>query len=213
MATAMHSTLTYLKHHHHRAAIEILFQAYQHDPMYQYVFGAEPSNYNNGLRILFQEELAVFEQNQQPIVGAVEGESLLGAAFVLEPHSPLGGNRQWNWRMRMLRIAGVAPTSRLLEKEQRINQALPCKNCHQISALAVAPEWQQQGIGETLLSGMASLVDEHPSSEGCAVFVSNPKLLPWLVGHGYQQVTSIEFSHCQGVLMYRPRRSTIRHGL
>ncbi|MCM2679114.1 GNAT family N-acetyltransferase [Echinimonas agarilytica] len=184
-------------------AASLLYQAYHDDPMFMKVFDASKLAYEQKLRALFREELDVFWQYEQPVIGAFEGETLLGVSCINLPESPLGGERFWNWRMKMLMSAGVVSTGRLIEKEQRIAQAMPNHQCHQLSLIAVAPNYQKQGVGETLLCGVDCLVEEHLNSSGCAIFVSNQNAAHWLNQHGYNAIQELSFSNFEGSLLFK----------
>lgn len=204
MTTALSVGLTYLQSSSSREIGRILYLAYASDPMFRQIFDAPKVNFDASLNALLREELGLLYQLSQPVIGATDGERLLGAACLFEP-GHVTGERQWEWRMRMLMSSGVACTSRYLEKEFRIRQALPSDNCHLLSFLGVLPAARRQGIGETLLTGVESRVEEHPTSEGCAVFVNEPSLMQWLRRHGYIEIAPVEFANTHGMLAYRPR--------
>ena len=205
MSTVMSVTLTYLQSQDSRKICNLFGNAYHADPVFRYIFDDPKINYDTSLRSLFREEIQLHTQRHQPLIGATDGEVLVGAACVFEPGLSNLGEREWNWRMRMLMSSGVASTSRFLDKELRISQALLGFNCHRLNLLGVRSDWCHQGVGDTLLTGVDSLVEEHPNSEGSAIFVSDLDLMPWLSQHGYQEMSQVEFGNFTGKLAFRPR--------
>ncbi|MBD1389718.1 GNAT family N-acetyltransferase [Neiella sp. HB171785] len=205
MTTTTSLRLQYLGAEDAGIAASLLFQAYHDDAMFQRIFDADNENYEQRLRALFREELDVFWQYHLPVIGAFDSDLLVGVACLQTPDSPLAGGRFWNWRMKMLLSAGIVSTSRLLGKEQRICQALPSDNCYQLSLLATAPNYQGHGVGDTLLAGVESLLEEGGSADGVGIFVSQQRSIQWLENHRYQQIKQLEFANISGTLMFLHR--------
>ena len=198
--------LSHLKQEDSAKAVELLYHAYYYDTMFQQIFDVRDAMYERHLRALFKEETEAFWEYGQPFIGAFVEDELIGIACVNLPESPLGGERFWNWRMKMLLSTGVVSTSRLLEKERRVAQKMPEGPCHQLSLIAVEPKYQKQGVGEVLLSGVDSLLQQHSESKGCGVLVSDPDAIKWFKNRGYQLRSKLEFANFTGQLLFRERK-------
>lgn len=205
MTVSISMSLTYQQHKDSRQVCELLLSAYNADPMFQHLFHQPKFNFVTSLQTLFREEIALHLSHQQPIIGATEGDELWGVACVFDPEYRLTGERSWSWRMRMLSSSGIASTSRYLEKELRLSQALAGHHCHYMSLLAVHPDRVCQGVGDTLLAGLDSLVAEHPSSVGSTILVSNEECTAWLQRHGYIESRKLLFSGYSGALLFKAR--------
>lgn len=191
-----------------KLAASLLYQAYHDDPVFMDIFRAEKSDYEQRLRATIREELNLFWQEQQPVIGLFQQEQLLGVACVVMPDSPLSGDRFWHWRLKMLLTAGYVSMKQLLEKEQRIHAAMPVQHYHMLAFIAVAPAYQQSGLGHYLRHAVDSVVEQDPNSLGVGVFVTLDKNLKFFSDDHYQKITKLSFSKVSGTLMFRPRQTS-----
>ncbi|WP_127021058.1 GNAT family N-acetyltransferase [Rheinheimera mangrovi] len=191
-----------------KLAASLLYQSYHDDPVFMDIFQAEKSDYEQRLRAAIREELNVFWQEEQPVIGIFIEQQLLGVACVTEPGSKLSGDRFWHWRLKMLLTAGYVSTRQLLEKEQRIHAAMPVQHYHMLAFIAISPKYQHLGLGHYLMHAVDSIVEQNPASLGIGVFVTLEKNKAFFSADHYQQVTELNFSKVKGSLMFRPRQSS-----
>ncbi|WP_337841021.1 GNAT family N-acetyltransferase [Rheinheimera sp.] len=191
-----------------KLAASLLYQAYHDDPVFMDIFNAEKADYEQRLRATIREELNLFWQEQQPVIGLFQQEQLLGVACVVEPDSPLSGDRFWHWRLKMLLTAGYVSMKQLLDKEQRIHAAMPVQHYHMLAFIAVAPAYQHSGLGHYLRHAVDSVVEQDPNSLGVGVFVTLEKNLKFFSDDHYQKITKLSFSKVSGTLMFRPRQTS-----
>ncbi len=191
-----------------KLAASLLYQAYYDDPVFMEIFQSDKADYEQRLRAAIREELNVFWQEEQPVVGVFAQQQLVGVACVTEPGSKLSGDRFWHWRLKMLLTAGYVSTKQLLEKEQRIHAAMPVQHYHMLAFIAISPQYQHLGLGHYLMHAVDSLVEKNPSSLGIGVFVTLSKNKAFFSADHYQQVAELNFTKVKGTLMFRPRQSS-----
>lgn len=189
-----------------KLAASILYMAYQDDPLLMQIFRAEQPEYEQRLRSAIREDLAAFWQAGQPILGLLQGEQLLGVACITMPTSSLSGDRFWHWRLKMLLTAGVLSTRQMLEKEQKIHEAMPAERYHMLALLARNPAYHHPAAMKHFLKAIDHWVDADPQSQGIGVFVTLEKYLPLFAQDDYQRVCQLEFQTVAGTLLYRPRQ-------
>lgn len=205
-------TLVYLASEDIRAAASLLFQAYQDDPVFQHIFQYEKEGYGQRLRAAIREELMVFWQNEQPMFGIFNGNTLEGVVCLTRPGEHFSGDRVWHWRLKMMLTAGFLSTKQLLEKERVINAAVPAKNYHMVVFLAVHPSYQQHGRGDLLVRAVQEELRLHPESEGVAVFTTRPEYERFFSARGYQFVAEIDKEKIRGQLLYLNREALKQEG-
>lgn len=191
-----------------KLAASLLYQSYYDDPVFMDIFQSEKNDYEQRLRAAIREELSVFWQEEQPVIGIFVEQQLLGVACVTEPDSKLSGDRFWHWRLKMLLSAGYVSTKQLLDKEQRIHAAMPVQHYHMLAFIAISPQYQYLGLGHYLMHAVDSIVEKNPASQGIGVFVTLDKNKAFFSADHYQQVTELNFSKVKGSLMFRPRQSS-----
>lgn len=192
-----------------KIAASILFNAYVDDPLFCDIFQVEKEGYDSRLRSAIREELNAFWVAEQPIIGLFYEERLLSVACLTTPDSAFGAGRYWHWRLRMLLTAGLFGTKQMLEKEEKVRNQVPAENFHMISFIAVHPDYQQHGLGHTLLGAIDSVVAEDEKSEGIAVFVTLAKHKPFFRDDHYEVVGELNLSHVKGEVMFRRKSENI----
>lgn len=188
-----------------KIAGSILYQAYHDDPLFVDIFEAEKEGYESRLRSAIREELNAFWIAKHPMIGLFEDERLLAVACLISPSSGFTPGRFWHWRLKMLLTAGLFGTRQMMEKEQRVKDAMPSDNCHMLSFIGVHPDHQHRGLGHILMGAVDSIVLEEPDSEGVGVFVTLPKCLSFFEHGHYQHVSTLEVGRIKGDLMFRKR--------
>lgn len=193
-----------------KLAASLLYQAYHDDPVFMDLFGSSRADYEKRLRATIREELNLFWQERQPMIGLFQEGQLLGVACVTEPNSAFRGERFWHWRLKMLLTAGYVSTKQLLEKEQRIHAALPSPHCHMLAFIAISPTYQHSGLGHYLMHAVDHVVGQMPDSCGVGVFVTLERNLKFFSDEHYQKITKLSFTKVSGTLMFRPKPLNVK---
>ena len=197
--------LTYLVAEDLKMAASLLFQKDYDDALLQKIFRADKPDYDKRLRAAIREDLTSFWESGQPIIGIRDGGTLLGVACLTRPGKSFGPGRFWHWRISMLMTAGFLSTKQVMEKERRIQEAMPDVPYHMLAFIAVAPQYQQQGVGHLLVEAAKSAFQEDPESQGVAVFVTRADYQAFFKKRGYRLQAQIAFETLPGELLFYPR--------
>lgn len=198
---------TYLAAHELKLAASLLYQAYHDDPVFLDIFNSSKEDYEQRLRGAIREELNAFWQAKQPMIGLYLGETMVGVACINSPDETLTSERFWHWRLKMLLNAGYFSTKQMMQKEQTVLAAVPLKVFHFLSFIAVHPLHQQHGFGHYLMAAVNTVLDEHPNSEGVAVYATSGKFKEFFNNVDYQTVEEVKVGNVCGAVMVHYRGS------
>ncbi len=198
----------YLSNEDLKLAASLLYQSYQDDPIFLDIFNGDKPDYEQRLRALIREELGIFCQAKQPMVGLYLGETLVGVACLNSPTEGFDSNRFWHWRLKMMLSAGYFSTKQMIEKEKIIAEAVPFNAYHMLSLIAIHPLHQHHGLGHYLMSAVNNMLEEHPSSEGVVVYATTHKYLNFFKDVGYQVIKEVQVGKVSGSLMAYTRGTT-----
>ena len=196
---------TYLAAHELKLAASLLYQAYHDDPVFLDIFNSSKEDYEQRLRGAIREELNAFWQAKQPMIGLYLGETMVGVACINSPDETLTSERFWHWRLKMLLNAGYFSTKQMMQKEQTVLAAVPLKVFHFLSFIAVHPLHQQHGFGHYLMAAVNTVLDEHPNSEGVAVYATSGKFKEFFNNVDYQTVEEVKVGNVCGAVMVHYR--------
>ncbi|RHW75452.1 GNAT family N-acetyltransferase [Colwellia sp. RSH04] len=196
---------TYLKAHELKLAASLLYQAYHDDPVFLEIFNGDKEDYEQRLRSAIREELNAFWQAKQPMVGLYLGETMVGVACLNSPDDTLSSERFWHWRLKMLLNAGYFSTKQMIQKEESVFSAVPLKSFHLLSFIAVHPLHQQHGFGHYLMAAVNTVLEEHPDSEGVAVYATSGKFKAFFENVDYQLVKEVSVGNVSGSVMVHHR--------
>jgi hypothetical protein len=184
-----------------KLAASLLYQAYHDDPVFLEIFNSEKEDYEQRLRAAIREELGVFWHAKQPMVGLYLGEAMVGVACLNFPDDGVGSERFWHWRLKMLLSAGYFSTKQMIEKEKTIVSAVPMESFHMLSLIAIHPLHQHHGFGHYLMAAVNTVLDEHPTSEGVAVYATNEKYREFFKDVDYKSIGEVAVGNVSGTLM------------
>lgn len=190
-----------------KLAASLLYQAYHDDPVFLEIFDGKKDDYEQRLRASIREELSAFWQAKQPIIGLYLGEAMVGVACLNGPDDGLGSERFWHWRLKMLLSAGYFSTKQMMEKEKLILSAVPLQRFHMLSFIAIHPLHQQHGFGHYLMAAVETVLNEHPESEGVAVYATTEKYRTFFEDVGYEKVKDVHVGNVAGSLMLHAREA------
>lgn len=183
--------IVYLQAEDLKLAVSLTWQAYQEDSVFKEIFQSETPGYEQRLRAAIREEIGALWEAQDPMIGLFDGERLLGVACVVAPESTLEHGRFWHWRLKMLLSAGYVSSQQLIQKDNDMRQALPGKQLHLLSFIAIQPNHQQKGLGQFLLRAVGVIADESTMSDGIAALVTAEQYENLFLTEQYQLVDNI----------------------
>jgi len=192
---------TYLAADDLKLAASLLYQAYHDDPIFLEIFDGDKSDYEQKLRAAIREELSAFWHAKQPMVGLYLGEVMVGVACLNSPDQGVSSERFWHWRLKMLLGAGYFSTKQMIEKEEIVLASVPMKKFHMLSFIAIHPLHQHHGFGHYLMAAVNTLLEEHPESEGVAVYATTKKYQEFFKDVDYQFVKNVTVGNVSGSLM------------
>ncbi|MEW6981968.1 GNAT family N-acetyltransferase [Colwelliaceae bacterium 6471] len=184
-----------------KLAASLLYQAYHDDPVFLEIFNGDKEDYEQRLRASIREELSAFWQAKQPMVGLYLGETMVGVACLNGPDDGVGSERFWHWRLKMLLSAGYFSTKQMIEKENLILSKVPLTKFHMLSFIAIHPLHQHHGFGHYLMAAVNTVLDEHPESEGVAVYATTEKYQNFFNDVDYQLIEKVTVGNVSGSLM------------
>ncbi|NQZ12104.1 MAG: GNAT family N-acetyltransferase [Algicola sp.] len=185
------------------AAASLLYQSYYDDPLFMEIFQADKSDYDKRLRAAIKEEINVFWQAKEHVIGLFVGEQLLGVACVVSPDFGMSVGRFWHWRLKMLLTAGFMSTKQMIEKEEKLRAAMIYDRYHMMAFLAIHPNHQQSGLGNVLIKAVDELVEKDETSAGVGVYVTLEKYLDFFNSYDYEYVSQVSVGYVKGQLMFR----------
>ncbi|MGB1198758.1 MAG: GNAT family N-acetyltransferase [Thalassotalea sp.] len=188
-----------------KLAASLLYQAYHDDPVFLEIFDGENVDYEQRLRTSIREELGAFWHAKQPIVGLYLGETMVGVACLNKSDEGVSSGRFWHWRLKMLLGAGYFSTKQMIEKEDIVLSSVPMKKFHMLSFIAIHPLHQHHGFGHYLMAAVNTLLEEHPDSEGVAVYATTEKYREFFADVDYQLVKEVSVGNVSGSLMVHYR--------
>ena len=174
-----------------REARSLLYHAYRHEPTFAYLLESERAGFDQRVRATVRELVNQHFAEEQPAIGLLVDDRLVGIALIAPPQRRLGITESWSWRMRMLLTAGFRCTRRYLDYHEAVQACLPPGPFHLLPLLGVHPEFQGQHLGEQLLQALHNWCAEDDSSQGVVLDTGNPHYLEFYRRLGYQEVGDV----------------------
>lgn len=185
-------------------AKSILFQAYRHDPTFQYLFNKKRSGYDQRVRATIRELTNLYVELNQDAIGIMVKNTLVGVAFIGDPALRLDLANQFSWRVRMVLTAGFASTRRYLDYHKQIKAMLPGANAHQLPLLGVHPHYQHLGLGRLLLETVIEqLRAESPRGSGLVLDTGNSRYLHFYESMGFRSLGKIQLGDQEDHILFR----------
>ncbi|GAA3557265.1 MULTISPECIES: GNAT family N-acetyltransferase [Marinobacter] len=184
-------------------AKSILFQAYRHEPTFQYLFDHRRPGYEQRVRATVRELIGLYFDLDQEAIGVMVNETLVAVAFIGEPELRLNLANQLSWRLRMVLTTGFACTRRYLDYHDRIRQLLPQPQAHQLPLMGVHPKYQNRGYGRLLLETVQRLCADNPRGSGLVLDTGNSKYLHFYESEGFRSLGKIQLGNFEDHVLYR----------
>ncbi len=188
-------------------ASSLLYLAYFDDPFFMDCFQSKLEGYEQRLRAAIREELLIFWDKSQPMIGIYdEEEHLLAVACLIEPGSNFGAERFWHWRLKMMLTTGYVSTRNMIEKEQKIREAILFENYHLLAFIGVHPHHQHHGVGHYLMQAIDTMIAEHKKTEGVGVLVTVEKYRAFFEHANYKQLKTLSVGQVPCSLMFKQKQ-------
>lgn len=186
-------------------AASILYNAYFDDPVFSAIFDAQKEEYDARLRNAIREELNAFWDADQVLLGLFNDTRLLAVACLVVPDAGFAPAQMWHWRVKMMLTAGWVSTQQLIEKENKIIDAIPAQHFHMLALVGVHPDHQHHGLGHLLMQAVDSVVEAHPATEGVGVFATSDSYKAFFEDTGFSAVTPLTVADITGNILYKSR--------
>lgn len=184
--------------------IEVLFAAFEQDPLMLYFFGNE---YQNLAKYVMQYLCNLAHLTNSPILGAFTKGELKGVALITPPKIVIQ-DRQKAIALADEQLAiAVSPTAiARIETYFQIMEANKPKQPHfYIDILGVMPESQGQGVGKALLEAVHKMSESSPQSGGVALDTENDRNLGFYKSLGYSVSTITNLDRLKVWSMFRSK--------
>lgn len=194
---------------YNRETRSLLYNAYRHEPTFAYLFEADRPGYDQRVRATVRELVNQHFLQDQPALGLMQGDRLIGVALIAPPQRRLDITESWAWRMRMLLTAGFRCTRRYLDYHQAILGCLPPGAFHVLPLMAVHPQFQGQQYGERLLQALHDWCAEDPTSEGLVIDTGNARYRNFYQRLGYEEIGQVAIGPVVEYVFFHPAPSRV----
>ena len=181
--------------------IEVLFAAFEQDPLMLYFFGNE---YQNLAKYVMEYLCNLAHLSNLSLWGAfIEGE-LKGVALITPPVA--NQNKQEaiaNLDEQLAIAVGEAVITRIEAYFQIMEAGKPKQPHFYIDILGVMPESQGQGVGKALLEAVHKMSESSPQSCGVALDTENERNLDFYESLGYSVSTTTNLERLKVWSMFR----------
>ena len=184
-------------------AKSILFQAYRHEPTFQYLFDHRKPGYEKRVRATIRELLNLHFETNQEAIGIMADNTLVAVAFIGEPELRINLAEQLSWRLRMVLTAGFASTRRYLDYHEKIRSMLPEGDTFQLPLMGVHPKYQNRGFGRMLLTAVERLCAQNPRGNGLVLDTGNSRYLPFYESEGFRSLGTIRLGDYEDFVLFR----------
>ena len=173
--------------------IEVLFAAFEQDPLMLYFFGNE---YQNLAKYVMEYLCNLAHLSNLSLWGATFEGELKGVALITPPEAVNRNQQQAIAKLdEQLAIAvGEAVFTRIEAYFQIMEAGKPKQPHFYIDILGVMPETQGQGVGKALLEAIHKMSESSPQSCGVALDTENERNLGFYESLGYSvsTITNLE---------------------
>ena len=187
-----------------REARSLLYHAYRHEPTFAYLLESERAGFDQRVRATVRELVNQHFAEEQPAIGLLVDDRLVGIALIAPPQRRLGITESWSWRMRMLLTAGFRCTRRYLDYHEAVQACLPPGPFHLLPLLGVHPEFQGQHLGEQLLQALHNWCAEDPHSHGVVLDTGNEHYLAFYQRQGYEEIGEVAVGPIRERVFFHP---------
>ena len=174
-----------------REARSLLYHAYRHEPTFGYLLESDRPGFDQRVRATVRELVNQHFLEDQPALGLLIDDRLVGIALIAPPVRRLGITESWAWRMRMVLPTGFRCTRRFLAYHDAILACLPPGPYHLLPLLGVHPQFQGRHLGEQLFDALHRWCAEDGSSQGLVLDTGNPRYIEFYSRLGYEEIGQV----------------------
>ena len=183
-----------LQAEHAALGLTLLDQAFATDPSLGWYLFAQRPGYAQRRRAYLDAYHGFHQHNALPILGAWQGEALLGVSYFSPGnHSPDAPSLH-NLGRAIEQHCGADCLNRLDQLLEAFEQHLPRADLARIEFIAVANGFQGQGIGSTLLAASLAWLRQN-GCPGVALETGEARNLPLYQRHGFQIIESLQLAN------------------
>lgn len=192
---------------HFDDVVDTLCAAFHEYPVMRYVLKDAGDDYDARLRELIGWFTDARISRGWPVLGALRGQRMLGAANVNPPRwVPAPPEFQARER-RLAECVGVAAMERLQAFEAACEPLTPHEPHYYLGMIGVRPEAQGQGLGRLLLEAVQEMSAEDGESRGVVLTTETPLNLPFYEHFGYRVVGRSRADELDTWTLFRPDRA------
>lgn len=184
-------------------ARSILYDAYQNEPTFQYLFNHRKPGYKQRVRATVRELVDLYFSLDQEAIGVMADDTLVAVSFIGDPDLRLNLADQFSWQIRMVLTAGFASTRRYLDYHEKIRELLPQPLAHQLPLMGVNPKYQNRGYGRLLLKSVERLCADNPRGSGLVLDTGNSRYLPFYESEGFRSLGKIQLGDFEDHILFR----------
>lgn len=187
-----------------RETRSLLYHAYLNEPTFAYLLESGRPGYEQRVRATVRELVQEHFFEEQPAIGVLIDDRLVGVALIAPPQRRLDITESWGWRLRMLLTTGFRCTRRYLDYHAAILACLPPGRFHVLPLLGVHPQFRGRGLGGKLLNALHDWCAEDPNSQGLVLDTGNSRYLDFYKRQGYQQIGEVKIGPVLEHLFFHP---------
>ena len=197
------SRVVQLDTEHSSLGLELLVQAFAHDPTLSWYLFGQRADFEFRRRAYLEAYLGFHLANHMPVLGAWKDDQLLGVIYFYPGNHRLEQTSLIALGQRIEHLCGAACLDRLDNLLAAFDQRLPQKDLARIEFIAVAPQHHGKGIGSALLATCLDWLRKS-GSPGVALETGEPRNLPLYKRHGFQLHDTLQLSGLTQYYLQQP---------
>jgi len=184
-------------------AADVLAAAFADYPLMGYFFGGAGTDIAAQVRSILRFSCEYRILVGWPLLGALDGGSLVGVACVSPPDEPVEPPEVAQIEEALMAGVGSEALGRLEQYEGIKHSHTPTQPHHYLIALGVHPEAQGKGFGSALLERVNALARSHPQSQGVALDTEVAPNVAFYEHSGYEVIAEDSLGGVPLWFMYR----------
>ncbi len=185
----------------------LLYHTYRDDPAFMDILESGRIGYDQRIRACTRELASNYFTENMPVIGVLDGDRLIGVAFVTSGQSIGETVSRLLWKWKMILTIGYRCTCNYIDYLYKLQHKLPGGSCYFLPMIGIHPEFRKAGHSRTLLSAVHDLCDLDQNITGCALTLSQKEMLPFFQALGYRETGKLEEGGYEQLVLFRPRTS------